>query len=41
MLTDKYLKTLKGGETVYKLADQQGLYAAVLRSGTISFRYDY
>ena len=41
MLTDKHLKTLKGGEKVYKVADQQGLYAAVLRSGTISFRYDY
>ena len=41
MLTDKQLKTLTGGEKVYKVADQQGLYAAVLRSGNISFRYDY
>lgn len=41
MLTDKQLKTLKAAEKVYKVADQQGLYAAVLRTGNISFRYDY
>ncbi len=41
MLTDKQLRTAKGGEKVYKVTDQQGLYAAVLRSGNISFRYDY
>lgn len=41
MLTDKQLKTLKVGEKVYKVADQQGLYAAILRTGNISFRCDY
>lgn len=41
MLTDKQLRTLKAAEKVYKVADQQGLYAAVLRTGNISFRYDY
>lgn len=41
MLTDKQLKTLKAAEKVYKVADQQGLYVAVLRTGSISFRYDY
>lgn len=41
MLTDKHLKTLDAGEKVYKVSDQLGLYAAVLRSGKISFRYDY
>jgi integrase len=41
MLTDKQLKMLKASNKVYKIADQQGLYAAVLRSGNISFRYDY
>ncbi|MBS0500860.1 MAG: tyrosine-type recombinase/integrase [Proteobacteria bacterium] len=41
MLTDKQLRTLKASEKVYKVADQQGLYVTVLRTGTISFRYDY
>lgn len=41
MLTDKQLKTLDAREKVYKVSDQLGLYAAVLRTGTISFRYDY
>lgn len=41
MLTDKQLKMLKASNKVYKITDQQGLYAAVLRSGNISFRYDY
>ncbi|QTD43660.1 tyrosine-type recombinase/integrase [Ottowia testudinis] len=41
MLTDKQLRTLKAAEKVYKVADQQGLYVAVLRTGNISFRYDY
>lgn len=41
MLTDKQLRTLKASEKVYKVADQQGLYVAVLRTGNISFRYDY
>jgi hypothetical protein len=41
MITDKQLRTLKPTEKVYKVADQQGLYATVLRTGNISFRYDY
>lgn len=41
MLTDKQLRTLKPAEKVYKVADQQGLYVTVLRTGNISFRYDY
>lgn len=41
MLTDKQLKTLAPKEKAYKVADHLGLYAAVLRTGKISFRYDY
>jgi integrase len=41
MLTDKQLRTLKATDKVYKVADQQGLYVTVLRTGNISFRYDY
>ncbi|MDI9689956.1 tyrosine-type recombinase/integrase [Burkholderia cenocepacia] len=41
MLTDKQLRMLKAAEKVYKVADQQGLYVTVLRTGNISFRYDY
>lgn len=41
MLTDKQLRTLKPAEKVYKVADQQGLYVTVPRTGNISFRYDY
>lgn len=41
MLTDKQLRTLKAADKVYKVADQQGLYVTVLRTGNISFRYDY
>jgi hypothetical protein len=41
MLTDKQLGTLKAADKVYKVADQQGLYVTVLRTGNISFRYDY
>jgi integrase len=41
MLTDTKLRSLKPREKQYKLADRDGLYVAVLTSGTISFRYNY
>ncbi len=41
MITDKQLRALKAGDKIYKVADQQGLYVTVLRTGNISFRYDY
>jgi len=41
MLADKQLRALRPSEKVDKVADQQGLYVTVLRTGNISFRYDY
>lgn len=41
MLTDTKLRNLKPGEKTYKVADRDGLYVAVLPSGTVSFRYNY
>lgn len=41
MLTDIALKKLKPKEKMYKLADRDGMYAAVAPSGQITFRYDY
>lgn len=41
MLTDLGLQKLKPAEKLYKRGDRDGLYAAVLPSGTISFRYNY
>ncbi|MFJ2995472.1 tyrosine-type recombinase/integrase [Pandoraea sp. NPDC087047] len=41
MLTDTGLQKLKPAEKLYKKGDRDGLYAAVLPSGTISFRYNY
>lgn len=41
MLTDMQLKALKPSGRVYKVADQQGLYVAVTRTGVASFRFDY
>jgi hypothetical protein len=41
MLTDMQLRTLKPAQKIYKVADQRGLYAAVMPSGAVSFRYDY
>ncbi|WP_354682277.1 tyrosine-type recombinase/integrase [Cupriavidus necator] len=41
MLTDRELAKLKAQEKLYKLADRDGMYAAVLPTGTVSFRYDY
>ncbi|EIB8540508.1 tyrosine-type recombinase/integrase [Escherichia coli] len=41
MLTDTKLKKLKPQDKLYKVSDRDGLYVAVLTSGTVSFRYDY
>ena len=41
MLTDMQLRALKPTGKIYKVADQQGLYVAVTRTGTASFRFDY
>ncbi|CAB3795075.1 tyrosine-type recombinase/integrase [Pararobbsia alpina] len=41
MLTNQELGALKPREKAFKVSDRDGLYAAVLPSGTISFRYDY
>lgn len=35
------LRTLKPAEKPYKVADRDGMYVTVLKSGAISFRYDY
>ena len=41
MLTDTKLKNLKPADKAYKVPDRDGLYALVLKSGTVSFRYNY
>ena len=41
MLTDMQLKALKPTGKIYRIADQQGLYVAVTRTGIVSFRFDY
>lgn len=41
MLTETKLKNLKPQDKLYKVSDRDGLYVAVLTSGTVSFRYDY
>lgn len=41
VLTDKKLKSLKPEDKLYKVADRDGLYVAVTKTGAISFRYDY
>lgn len=41
MLTDTKIKNLKAKDKLYKVSDREGLYVAVLVSGSISFRYDY
>lgn len=41
MLTDSELRVLKPASKIYKVADQNGLYVAVMPSGLISFRFDY
>ncbi|AOM39726.1 tyrosine-type recombinase/integrase [Xenorhabdus hominickii] len=41
MLTDTKIKNLKPTDKLYKVSDRDGLYVAVTKSGTVSFRYDY
>ena len=41
MLTDIALKQLKPQQKLYKVADRDGMYAAVAPSGHITFRFDY
>jgi hypothetical protein len=41
VLTDTKLKNLKPQEKLYKVSDRDGLYVAVLTSGSVSFRYNY
>jgi integrase len=41
MLTDIALKKLKSKDKLYKVADRDGMYAAVAASGQITFRFDY
>lgn len=41
MLSDMKIRSLKPGDRAYKVADRDGMYAMVLTSGAISFRYDY
>jgi hypothetical protein len=40
VLTDLALWNLKPRAALYKVADRDGMYAAVSPKGTISFRYD-
>lgn len=41
MLTDRELGALAPKEKMFKVADRDGLYVAVLPTGTRAFRYDY
>jgi hypothetical protein len=41
MLTDTELRALKPTGRIYKVADEHGLYVAVMPSGLVSFRFDY
>lgn len=41
MLSDTKLKSLKPKDKVYKVADRDGLYVTVAKSGLVTFRYDY
>lgn len=41
MLTDTKIKSFKAKDRLYKVSDRDGLYVAVAKSGTVSFRYDY
>lgn len=41
MLTDTALKQLKSKAKAYKVADRDGMYVHVAKSGTVTFRYDY
>jgi hypothetical protein len=41
MLTDTKLRNLKAQDRMYKVANRDGLYVAVTKAGSISFRYNY
>jgi len=41
LLTDRELGALKPKDKAFKVSDRDGMYVAVLPTGTISFRYDY
>ncbi|HUH60657.1 MAG TPA: Arm DNA-binding domain-containing protein [Candidimonas sp.] len=41
MLTDKALAALKPKDKIFKVTDRDGMYVAVLPTGTISYRYDH
>lgn len=41
MLTDVKLRNLKPLDKAFKVPDRDGLYVAVLKTGKISFRYNY
>lgn len=41
MLTDVALRNLKPKGKPYMVADRDGLYVYVLKSGSVSFRYNY
>ncbi len=41
MLTDKQLKALKAGRSIYEVADRQGLSVRVSRGGSVTFQYRY
>jgi integrase len=41
MLSDAKLRNLKPGPRAYKVVDRDGLYAMVLASDVVSFRYNY
>ncbi len=41
MLTDTALRKLKPKAATYKVADRDGMYVTVSKTGTITFRCDY
>ncbi len=41
MLTDIAIKSLKPKNKSYKVADRDGMYVVVSKTGTKTFRYDY
>lgn len=41
MLSDTKLRNLKSREKIYKVADRDGLYVVVTKTGGISFRHNY
>jgi integrase len=41
LLTDRELGALAPKEKAFKVSDRDGMYVAVLPTGTLSFRYDY